>query len=171
MAEMRGKPQPREVVYQDEEEEVQPEPDVPEAQPEVEAEGGEAAADPQAPLQPDLGQDDLQPDVDAVQDDQDDQMARDRTKSGRAEAKKQLEAITKSNNQMENMSKSKLSTFDPDNLAKALWMSMKRLGWTLKKDSQRPRSWHTSTGPALSKMGSHQLRSTPALPKWRMRTS
>ena len=30
MAEMRGKPQPREVVYQDEEEEVQPEPDVPE---------------------------------------------------------------------------------------------------------------------------------------------
>ena len=88
--------------------------------PEVEAEGGEAAADPQAPLQPDLGQDDLQPDVDAVQDDQDDQMARDRTKSGRAEAKKQLEAIIKSNNQMENMSKSKLSTFDLDNLAKAL---------------------------------------------------
>ena len=52
LAEERGKPQPRE-VYQEEEEEDQPEEEVqpqPEAQSEVEAA-------PQAPLQPDLGED------------------------------------------------------------------------------------------------------------------
>ena len=157
LAEERGKPQPRE-VYQEEEEEDQPqpevqpqhevqpqpkdqpEPDVPEAQSEVEAA-------PQAPLQPDLGEDvqddEEEPDQDepanpgkkrkkrATVDDPflihllhhyivhaPDLMKRDRTLSGRAKAIKQLEAIMKSNNQMNNGAR--LSNYNTDNLAKKL---------------------------------------------------
>ena len=155
LAEERGKPQPRE-VYQEEEEEDQPEvqpqhevqpqpkdqpePDVPEAQSEVEAA-------PQAPLQPDLGEDvqddEEEPDQDepanpgkkrkkrATVDDPflihllhhfivhaPDLMKRDRTHSGRAKTTKQLEAIMKSNNQMNNGAR--LSNYNTDNLAKKL---------------------------------------------------
>ena len=49
-----------------------------------------------------------------------DLMARDKSKGGRAKALKQLEAIKKTNNLMDNKAKSKLSDFDLDNLAKFL---------------------------------------------------
>ena len=42
------------------------------------------------------------------------------TKGGQAQAFKQLEAIKKTNNTMDNKAKSKLSDFNLDNLAKAL---------------------------------------------------
>ena len=133
LAKERGKPQPRE-VYQEEEEEDQPD-----VQPQSEVE-----ENPQAPLQPDLGEDvqddEEEPDQDepanpgkkrATVDDPflihllhhyivhaPDLMKRDRTLSGRAKAIKQLEAIMKSNNQMNNGAR--LSNYNTDNLAKKL---------------------------------------------------
>ena len=156
LAKERGKPQPREVVQEEEEEdqpdqpeeEVQPQPQVQPQHHEVQPQSEDHPEPdvPQAPLQPgeDVQADEDEPVQDepcnpgkrkkrATVNDQflihllhhyikhaPDLMKRDRSDSGRAKAKADLEAMkkTKTTNQMNNGSR--LSDFNTDNLAKKL---------------------------------------------------